>query len=281
MENQLVQGSDEWKKWRKNGLGGSDAPIVMQVSPWRSPHDLWLEKCGLKEAQPTTQAMQRGLDLEGAALEFAEREIGVKFSPTVRKSRNVPFIYASLDGMSEDGLAIEVKCPMRGLHDEIPSHYYPQVQHQLFCIEAKVMLYMSFDGVQGKIIEVKRDDAYIENLIEQEKQFWYHVQNFIEPELSERDYVKRNDPEYQEKLLIYLQNKHNAKMWDELAEKAKAELTAITTENTSCMGCKISKRVRVGNVDYKQLTSDLGVDADTLNKYRKPPINFWEVKEGK
>lgn len=281
MEIQLVQGSDEWKKWRKNGLGGSDAPIVMQVSPWRSPHDLWLEKCGLKEAQPTTQAMQRGLNLEGAALEFAEREIGVKFSPTVRKSRNVPYIYASLDGISEDGLAIEVKCPMRGLHDELPPHYLPQVQHQLFCIEAKMMLYMSFDGVQGKIIEVKRDDAYIEKLIEAERDFWHCVTSFTEPELSERDYIVRDDNEYRDKLMIYLNNRQNKQKWQELEDRSKEELIAMTSRNTQCMGVKIAQRARQGAVDYKTMTKDLDIGNDVITRYKKQPVKYWEIKEGK
>lgn len=36
----------EWLEQRRKGIGGSDAPVIMGVNPWRSPMDLWLEKTG-------------------------------------------------------------------------------------------------------------------------------------------------------------------------------------------------------------------------------------------
>lgn len=281
MEDYQIQGSESWKAHRRKHVTATDANVIMGHGFRRTIYDIWLDKLGMGKEVEVNEKMARGTFLEPYAREWVESETGISYTPTVRNSQKVNFMMASSDGWNaENNALIEIKTSDR-LHDSIPEYYRPQLAHLMAVFDVKEMLYVSYDGTSGRIIEVKRDDAYIENLIEQEKQFWYHVQNFIEPELSERDYVKRNDPEYQEKLLIYLQNKHNAKMWDELAEKAKAELTAITTENTSCMGCKISKRLRIGNVDYKQLTNDIGIDADTIQKYRKSPVSFWQITEGK
>jgi len=36
---------------RKGFIGGSDAPIILGLSPWKSPYQLWLEKIGQDKDQ--------------------------------------------------------------------------------------------------------------------------------------------------------------------------------------------------------------------------------------
>ncbi len=54
----LIQHSNEWLELRKNKIGASDAPIIMKVSPWKTPYRLWEEKLGLTECV-SNQAMKR------------------------------------------------------------------------------------------------------------------------------------------------------------------------------------------------------------------------------
>lgn len=42
----LLQNTQEWEKFRLQKIGASDAPIIMGVSPWKTPFQLWLEKQG-------------------------------------------------------------------------------------------------------------------------------------------------------------------------------------------------------------------------------------------
>jgi putative phage-type endonuclease len=58
------QGTQEWQEWRKTGLGGSDAPVIMGVSPWNTPYKLWAERCGLLAPRRSNSAMDRGNALE-------------------------------------------------------------------------------------------------------------------------------------------------------------------------------------------------------------------------
>jgi predicted phage-related endonuclease len=43
----MQQQTPEWLEFRKNKIGASDAPIIMETSPWKTPYQLWLEKLSL------------------------------------------------------------------------------------------------------------------------------------------------------------------------------------------------------------------------------------------
>ena len=60
---------DEWLEKRRHGIGGSDAAIIMGVSPFSSLMDLWLDKTGQFEANEddASEAMYWGNVLEDVA----------------------------------------------------------------------------------------------------------------------------------------------------------------------------------------------------------------------
>lgn len=35
---------EEWLKWRKRGIGGSDVASLLGISKWKSEIELWLDK---------------------------------------------------------------------------------------------------------------------------------------------------------------------------------------------------------------------------------------------
>src|SRR6266404_2041612 len=78
--NQLPQNSKEWLAWRTSGLGASDAPVIMGVSPFTSQFELWLEKTGLGEREAfnpnAVKAMARGTLLEPEARDCYEYKMG-------------------------------------------------------------------------------------------------------------------------------------------------------------------------------------------------------------
>ena len=48
----MDQNSPEWHEWRRKGIGSSDAPAVMKVSPWMTPYMLWEIKRGVAQEEP-------------------------------------------------------------------------------------------------------------------------------------------------------------------------------------------------------------------------------------
>src|SRR5438034_10240332 len=120
---------------RRLGLGGSDAPIVMGVSPYRTRYMLWAEKRGLIPHAPPNPAMARGTALEPVARAAYEREVGGLMFPCQMTHPEYPWMRANLDGLSPDATTfLEVKCPGQvdhalALKGEVPLHYMPQLQH--------------------------------------------------------------------------------------------------------------------------------------------------------
>lgn len=199
---QLEQGSSEWHEFRKNHIGSSDAPIIMNVSPWKTAYQLWKEKLGLEENRFVSEAMKRGIDLEEKARQLVSEYLDEDFQPTVCVSDSIEWMAASLDGLSPNGkYAVEIKCPNRddhslALNDIVPEKYIPQLQHQLAVCDLDFIYYFSFDGNDGKTIKVHRDEKYIKNLIEQEKLFWKGLETLTAPSLSNRDFLEIEDTEW-------------------------------------------------------------------------------------
>ena len=55
MKNIMIPTKDltreEWLELRRNGIGGSDASVVMGKNPWRSIQQLWEDKTGKTQVQ--------------------------------------------------------------------------------------------------------------------------------------------------------------------------------------------------------------------------------------
>jgi len=106
----LSQRSDEWLKWRDNGIGASDAPTIMGETRWKTRDSLLREKVyGAPERKTAT--MIRGIELEPEALIAYQKHNGIKLRPVCIQSQYFPWLRASLDGLSYDGQrVVEIKC---------------------------------------------------------------------------------------------------------------------------------------------------------------------------
>ena len=163
---------------RKSRLGATDAPCVLEVSPFRTGREVQLEKLDKIEAKAVTPAMSLGLALEPAILDIAEKELGSKLArQQVVWHPNDAFPFAAtLDGRTEDqSRIVEVKTagmfgPLRGNWgppgtDEIPEHYLLQVHAQLACSGADVAyVYALLGGLGLMSYEVKADKELQERL---------------------------------------------------------------------------------------------------------------------
>lgn len=199
----LQQRTKEWLEWRRTKIMASDSPIIMGVSKFKTMQKLYDEKIRCYE-EPSTSYMQRGIDLEPIALSEFEKETGLIMFPAVGVHDELDWMAASFDGMTIEGDAIcEIKCPGKKDHNEallgiIPKKYYPQLQHQIHVAGLDFSFYYSFDGMKGVILEVKRDQEFIEKMLEKEKEFWHCLQTLTQPECKNNSKRKeRNNFNYE------------------------------------------------------------------------------------
>jgi putative phage-type endonuclease len=172
----LIQRSKQWLEYRRNKIMASDSGIILEMSTFKTIDQLYNEKTKCFESAPNPY-MLRGIELESMALREFEKETDLIMFPCVGEHEN-GWMAASFDGMTIEGDAIvEIKAPgkkdhfaaMNGL---VPKKYEAQLQHQMYVSGVQFMFYYSFDGEKGVIVEVKRDEDFIEIMIEKEREFW-------------------------------------------------------------------------------------------------------------
>jgi putative phage-type endonuclease len=276
----IPQRSEAWHSFRRNHIGSSDCPAILGVSRSKSQYDLWLEKTNLDLSEKyVSPAMQRGIDLEATALECFNRLIGIKFYPVVIKSKKYPWMSASLDGISECGrYFVEIKVPgveshLKALSENVPEIYYPQLQHIHECGEFDGGYYFSFDGEDGIYLKVDRDQPYIDDLIEKEKEFWDCVQTLTEPKSK---YIEKDNQEWKNQALIYAQLHGEKEAIDRELELARDTLIQLAGDHAHCRGSGItvSRLQRKGAIDYGKIAELKNVNLET---YRKKSVEYWRI----
>ncbi len=277
----VSQNTSEWLEMRKNKIGASDAPVIMQVSPWKTPYKLWEEKLDLSSSNPMTPSMRRGHDLEDLARQELENMTGLFFLPEVKFHPTLPWMMASLDAIDAEGKCIaEIKCPNREDHQvalsgQVPEKYIPQLQHQLEVCELEMGYYFSFDGKKGALVKIFRNDNYIKKMIEKEQQFWECMQSCIAPEMIEADYDHRSDDVWGATAREWGQITEQMKSL-EIKEKQLRETIISMAQKRNAMGrgIRVTKTIRKGNIEYSSIPELQTVD---LEKYRKKPVESYRI----
>lgn len=184
---------EEWLKYRTGGIGGSDVSIIAGINPYKSVHQLWLEKTGQTEPEQTeSEYAHFGTLLEPIVRkEFTERTgIKVRQKHMLLQSEQYPFMYADLDGViNENGeLAIfEAKTAsqykMDTWEEGVPAGYILQVQHYMAVTGAKKTYIAALVGGNHFVYHVvERDEVLITKIIAMETYFWEtYVLGGVEP----------------------------------------------------------------------------------------------------
>ncbi len=270
---------------RESYIGSSDAPAIMGVSPWRTRYQLWLDKLGLGNPQMDNYAMRMGRTTEEEARCEFERQTGLTMFPKIIYHEEHDFVRASLDGIDlEHNNIVEIKCPGKIDHESaldgvVPEKYIPQLQHQIFVTGLDKVNYFSYTTDSNKTIQVYRDQNYIDNMFKEQCKFWECVQNAEPPELSDKDYVYKDDDFWLEVERKWKLTKNELKLLEE-KEKSLRDTLISMCSNSNCRGrlLQISKCVRKGTVDYSQIPELKDVDFEL---YRKKPTEYWKIGDVK
>jgi len=281
----IEQNTPEWLEMRKKYIGASDAPIIMGVSPWTTPLQLWERKLNLAEEKQQTQAMKSGTDLEPIAREIFIRDSGVPVSPKVMFHPRYKWMMASMDGISSSGkTAVEIKCPQNprdheiACRGEVPEKYLPQLQHQMEVCDLDTIFYLSFYNGKSILLEIDRNERYIQEMVREEEAFYKCMKEMEPPKLTDRDFNTRWDSDWQFLANQWTLNQQQMKICEKREEELRTRLIEISGGMNS-MGCgvRLTKVLRKGVVDYKAIPELKNVD---LDKYRKEPSLSFRIAEG-
>ncbi|MCD8324711.1 MAG: YqaJ viral recombinase family protein [Clostridiales bacterium] len=175
---------EEWLKYRTQGIGGSDVSIIAGINPFKSAHQLWLEKTGqTKPEQTDSEYAHFGTLLEPIVRkEFTERTgIKVRQKHMLLQSEDYPFMLADLDGVvrEPDGEAAIFEAKTASAYKQVvweegvPAPYILQVQHYMAVTGAKKTYIAALVGGNHFYHHViERDEEMIGKVIAMEKYFW-------------------------------------------------------------------------------------------------------------
>lgn len=260
---------EDWLKLRQLGIGGSDAAIVLGLSKWKTPFELFLEKTNQVELQESqSEAAYFGSLLEDVVAKEFELRTGKK----VRRRNQMlqhdehEFMLANVDRMivGEDAI-LECKTASAYLandwkDDEVPENYIIQVQHYMAVTDTKKAYIAALIGGNRFIWkEIERDDELIEIIINAQKEFWNEfVKKDIPPALdgssaAER-YIKERYLQAETETVVDLSHEYISKIesLNTLKEQSKFIDTQIKEiENQIKNEMKTSSLAAVGNYQIK------------------------------
>lgn len=272
---ELEQGSDEWKTYRRSKITSTGMSSVLNLSPFRTAMEYWMEMVGLKPGAVMNHAMRRGMDSEDDARTQMYIDTAKLFEPKVILSDESPWLMSSLDGLSEDLKTVwEVKTPLeknftKMCDNPIPVYYNIQMQTTFAAsdgvIESGIFSVYSPEHDMLHRRSVERDEKLIEKIIQESEIFWRRVREFDAPpplhEVVETDEMRHAvDQAVLARDLVAKALK--------MKDAADNCLKVIARDrNIQGFGTKVTRYFRKGSVDYKGIPELKGVD---LEAYRKP-----------
>ena len=191
---------EEWLKYRKMGITGTDAGSIVGMNPYKSALQVFVDKTTDNIDNFDNEAMRQGRDLEEYVAQRFCEETGkkVRRANAIFISEAHPFMLADFDRLvvgEKAGLeckTVSAYSADKWKNGAIPLHYQLQVQHYLAVsgFDAWYVAALIF-GKEFLIHKIERDEELIESLITIEKRFW--EQNVLAGVMPDPDGSKTAD----------------------------------------------------------------------------------------
>ena len=203
MATQIIRPSnrEEWLQYRQTGIGSSEVATIVGLNPWETPYQLWRRKLGIDPPKQESFAMKAGHYLEDAVAQFWHDETGqdiIKRSAIdwIIRSTDKPYMLVSPDrtywladmphSKSNKG-RLECKTTQKTIDpDDIPKHWFCQVQYQLGVAELeKGSLAWLCSGREFGYKNLSLVPDFYSWLVEEVERFWMdNIQGKEEPSAS-------------------------------------------------------------------------------------------------
>lgn len=183
---------EEWLRYRKMGIGGSDAGAICGLNPYISGIKVYLDKTSDGLETVDNESMRQGRDLEEyVASRFCEATgLKTRRANGIFYNEQYPFMMANVDRMIV-GVDAGLECKTANLYQadkwddgNVPAHYLIQCYHYMAVTGAKAWyIAVVILGKEFKFAKIERDEEMIQNLIQIESKFWSeHVELNVMPD---------------------------------------------------------------------------------------------------
>ncbi|MDE2471076.1 MAG: YqaJ viral recombinase family protein, partial [Bradyrhizobium sp.] len=190
-----------WLEERKTGIGASEAAAALGVNPYKSPMELWAEKCGLTEPPDLSEneAAEFGVRLEPVIAEAFAARTGrrVELWPQdkiVRSTEHVwmictPDATQQCDGDGNAVGVLQIKTANEFLSsawkDGPPLHYQVQCQHELTVTGCDWgTLVVLIGGQKLRYFDFEANPKFQAALIGRLGNFWEAIETRTPPEID-------------------------------------------------------------------------------------------------
>lgn len=166
LRENTAQRTAEWYKARKGMLTASDVATAMGANPYKSRAVLLRDKCCPEDrVYSDSTATRWGNKYEDEAVALYEKRTGRRvLTFGLFQSEVYRWLGGSPDGVTTDGILLEVKCPIsRAIEDSVPSHYLAQLQVLMEVLDLEVAHFVQyrpegpFSGEEFVVTVVPRD----------------------------------------------------------------------------------------------------------------------------
>jgi hypothetical protein len=168
-------------------ITASDAASAIGESRYES-EDAFVKKKVLRTKWAGNAATAHGTLLEPLVRDLYDQKYNRKSHEIgLVQHRDYPWLGASPDGVTEDGILVEIKCPMsRKIEPNVPKHYWPQVQLQLEITDLEECDFVQYrpasseGGVVSKpeefvVVRVHRDREWFAKALPVLERVWQRV----------------------------------------------------------------------------------------------------------
>ncbi len=269
---------EDWLKYRKMGITGTDAGAITGMNPYRSAFQVFMDKTTSDVEDFDNEAMRQGRDFEEYVASRFEEATGkkVRRANAICQNEDHPILLADFDRLivgEKAGLECKTVSPYsadRWSRDEIPLHYQLQVQHYLAvsgfdCWYVAALIF----GKDFIIRKIERDEQLIQNLITIEERFWNeNVLAGVMPDPDGTDKCSqaiaelyfKSDRQKTIQLLGYDDSLDRRAEIDELIHKLETEKSAIEQKiklelGDACYGMTNRYKVSWSNYETNRLDS--------------------------
>ena len=178
--NTLNMPKETWLKLRKKGIGGSDASNILNLNPYRSSVNVYMEKIDENIEIKSNMKMILGEKLE----EFVAKEFCNQTGKKVRnlngilRNHKYPYAIANLDKVVVSENAF-LECVVNNTYlkkewsQEVTKHYQIQCYQYMAVTGASHCYVCALIGNEEiKIYKLDRDQELIDYIMEKEEEFW-------------------------------------------------------------------------------------------------------------
>ena len=185
-----LENKDQWLKWRKEGIGGSDSAAARGKGKFKSTLELFWEKTSSFQREPKNwETLLCGQLLEPYARRMFSFKTGLRVIelPYMYQHPDHPFMLADLDGlvMMPDGSMAILECKVINAftkkyygtkeNPKLPYQYEAQVRHYMCVMDIDVAYVIAIYGNTRNDVIIRKVTRDIKNekiMIEGLEEFW-------------------------------------------------------------------------------------------------------------